>query len=207
MIKTSSFGGDHTYFDVDGLIDGSRSYEPRDLRTEGLDFPFITRDWIEDSEDLNFDAAFYSLNFEQYLNHNEVDIEDEVLDEQTYEYLLASAIRKYSDDLEITSKGRYFIIEAADGSGHFDDERVTDAEINLDECHVYGWSKLDIGKQNIITNIIIQGLKSKSYDLKDFSEYFLMCIALIPNLDVMVKKILEGLDIELINKALTKSPS
>ena len=210
LIKSSSFGGDHTYFYVNGLWVGRESYEPADLRTNGLDFPFINewgeyRNWIVDSEDLDFDEAFASLDFDEYLLLNRVDIEEEVLDEQTYEYLVAIAIKKYSDDLEITSKGKNFVIDAADGIPL--DERVTEAEIILDECHVYGWSKLDIGKQNMITNITIQGLQSRSDDLKDLSEYFLMCIALIPNLDVTIKKILEGLDIELINKALTKSHS
>jgi hypothetical protein len=210
LIKSSSFGGDHTYFYVNGLWVGRESYEPADLRTNGLDFPFINewgeyRNWIVDSEDLDFDEAFASLDFDEYLLLNRVDIEEEVLDEQTYEYLVAIAIKKYSDDLEITSKGKNFVIDAADGIPL--DERVTEAEIILDECQVYGWSKLDIGKQNMITNITIQGLQSRSDDLKDLSEYFLMCIALIPNLDVTIKKILEGLDIELINKALTKSHS
>jgi len=205
-----SYNGDLTYFTVTGIDSIVTFYDIGDMRIDVLDYPYIHewggyRDWISDSEEIEYGDAIDVIDFDNYLDIRGLDFEDDVINEETYDYFLANAIKEISNEVEITPLGKDFIIGTALESGAFEERSTTLAEIDLENCHVYGWSKIKLDKQEFITRLIIEGLQSSNEILQKFSDYFLVSIALIPDLNPKIKNILDELNNDSINKALTLS--
>lgn len=207
-INRDEYDGEFYYFTVEGLDSFETSYGRGELRIYGLDYPFINdwgdyRDWIEDDEEIEFEDAIGVLDFENYCETKDLSFEDEVADEETYNYFLACAIKEISNEIEITAKGKKLIIESAIESGVFEDNYRTQANINFDNCHVYGWTKLTLDKQKFNVKLMIEGLNSQNSVIYQFSDYFLTSIALIPDLKYEIKTLLQNIGDDSINKALS----
>lgn len=169
-------------------------------------------DWILDTQSLSYDFALKLLseypNFEDYLDDNAISLDSDVIDEESLNVLTAIAIIQNSSQfkLNVTDKGMKFIIKAVEFShmcSRLNMEGIINtARIELNNSEDYGWTKLSPEKQNFIFELLIKGLQQEKETLQYYSQYFLVTIALMGNLNFDMRKKLLASENPLIKEIL-----